>query len=139
MERSRQGLRILRKVHALAAEINRWASDRYHGQQHCRRNQKTDGREAGGQLVLDVVTFEGACRRIETALAGDTRQQVLIDLSKSKTFAKALLRLRDSMRSGVFKVGSDPLHLNRIIKTFDSQNAQEGFHVLHDWDGNADR
>jgi len=61
------------------------------------------------------------------------------DLSKSKNFSKALIRLRDSMRSGHFKAGPTPIDLGGIIKRFNSQNAQEGFHVLHDWDGTADK
>lgn len=84
------------------------------------------------------ITFDGACLLLETILNGDTRQRILTDLSKSRDFTKALLRLRDSMRRGVFKADSDH-HLDRIIKTFDRQTAQDGFHVLHDWDGNADK
>ncbi len=54
---------------------------------------------------------------LETALKGETRQRILTDLSKSKDFSKALRRLRDSMRSGVFKTGSNQLNLDKVIKT----------------------
>src|SRR5262245_17784697 len=86
-----------------------------------------------------ALEFADACRLLQTALAGNMRRQILIDLSKSKQFSKALLRLRDSMRAGIFKAGSEQVQLDRIVKTFDRQNAEDGFHVLHDWDGKADR
>ena len=87
----------------------------------------------------DHRTFDGACLVLETILKGEARQRILTDLSKSKDFSKALLRLRDSMRRGVFKAGSNQISLDGIIKTFGGQNAREGFHVLHDWDGKADK
>src|SRR5262249_16629637 len=61
------------------------------------------------------------------------------DLSKSKDFRKALTRLRDSMRTGIFKTGPSQIRLGPLIKAFEAQTAREGFHVLHDWDGAADR
>ncbi len=83
--------------------------------------------------------FHDACRHLESLLSSDTRHEVISDLLKSRTPAKALMRLRDSMRSGIFKTGSGEIRLNKIIKMFDSRNALEGFHVLQDWDGKADR
>jgi hypothetical protein len=83
------------------------------------------------------VTFDGACCLLEAALTANTRRQALIDLSKSKN--KPLLRLRESMRSGVLRAGPEQLHFDRIVKPFERRTAEEGFHVLHDWDGKADR
>jgi len=43
------------------------------------------------------------------------------------------------MRSNVWKSGADELNLGRIIRTFDALTRRDGFHVMHDWDGIADR
>jgi hypothetical protein len=43
------------------------------------------------------------------------------------------------MRTGVLKDGPNQFRLDKILKTADSRNSQDGFHVLHDWDGVADR
>jgi hypothetical protein len=84
------------------------------------------------------VTFAGACSRIETALEGTTRREIVADVSKAKDFRHALLRLRDSMRSNVWKAGARRMSLERLVKRYDTRTRQEGFHVLHDWDGIAD-
>jgi len=75
-------------------------------------------------------TFSDACALVDRALAGSARARLAADLARSQPFARALARLRDHMRANAF----DP-----FLERFDHRTRQEGFHVLHDWDGRADR
>ena len=43
------------------------------------------------------------------------------------------------MRSHAWKAGSQAIALGRFVKEFDATTRGEGFHVLNDWDGKADR
>jgi hypothetical protein len=83
--------------------------------------------------------FETACTLLDRALRGNTRRQIVSDLSSTRDFKTALLRLRDSMRSNVWKVGGAEINLGKIVRTFDTLTRADGFHVLHDWDGIADK
>lgn len=87
----------------------------------------------------EKVTFEGACALIETALRGTVRQEIVAAVSRSENLGRALLRLRESMRTNVWKAGAHHISLDRIITEYDSRTRQDGFHALHDWDGKADR
>ena len=49
----------------------------------------------------EKVTFEGACALIETALRGTVRQEIVAAVSRSENLGRALLRLRESMRTNV--------------------------------------
>lgn len=69
----------------------------------------------------------------------DARRAVLDDLASEPTLGRALLRLRDGMRAHLFKAGGLIVDLRDVVKRFDAQTRTEGFHVLHDWDGKADR
>jgi hypothetical protein len=84
-------------------------------------------------------TFDRACALVETALGGRTRQDIVIDLSESTSLRGALLRLRDAMRANAWRSGRHRINLDSIIKKFDRATRRDGFHVLHDWDGQADR
>jgi len=74
--------------------------------------------------------FSDACSLVERALNGSAREHLVRDLARSQPFDRALGRLRDEMRANAFDA-----FLNRC----DHRTRQEGFHVLHDWDGVADR
>jgi hypothetical protein len=74
--------------------------------------------------------FSEACALIERALAGSTRQHLVSELARSRPFAKSLARLREHLRVNAFEP---------FLAPFDHRTRQEGFHVLHDWDGKADR
>ena len=50
--------------------------------------------------------FDEACAVIEQALDGGARQQIVAEVSRSRDFRTALVRLRDSMRSNVWKAGA---------------------------------
>jgi hypothetical protein len=77
-----------------------------------------------------LTEFTEACALVERALAGSTRQHLVSDLARSQPFGKALARLREHVRSNA---------LDPFLAPFDHRTRQEGFHVLHDWDGKADR
>jgi hypothetical protein len=84
------------------------------------------------------VSFDRACSRVEAALAGPARHTILDSLSQSASYREALLRLRENMRTHLFEYGSRTIDLGRILNTYDGRTRQDGFHVLHDWDGRAD-
>src|SRR5712691_2810106 len=87
---------------------------------------------------MSAVTFAGACALVETVLTGAARQEIVAGASTSKDFTQALLRLRAAMRANVWKAGAQKTDLDAFIRTYDRRTRQDGFHVLHDWDGKAD-
>lgn len=84
-------------------------------------------------------TFGRACSLVEKALSGSARQEHVADLARSKDFRRALMRLRENLRTHVFRDTPEDIDLSGIIATYDSRTRAEGIHVLHDWDGKADR
>jgi hypothetical protein len=86
-----------------------------------------------------VSSFDEVCCALETALAGSARQQIVAAAGTATDLATALLRLRDGMRSNVWKLGSRSIDLERAIQKYDRKTRHIGFHVLHDWDGIADK
>src|SRR5580692_6840344 len=89
--------------------------------------------------MANEISFDGACALMEKLLRGDARREILTGFSKAKNSVGALRLLRDAMRSGVFRVRAETFQLDPIVQTFDSQVPGVGFHVLHDWDGKADK
>jgi hypothetical protein len=87
---------------------------------------------------MPAVSFDGACALLETALEGDIRRDILADVSASKDFAQALRRLRGGMRANAWKADGQKIDLDEAVKKYDRKTRQDGFHVLHDWDGKAD-
>jgi hypothetical protein len=85
------------------------------------------------------VAFDAACSLLETILAGDARRLLVADLAGARDIRSALERLCDSMRSHAWKVGAQSIALGRFVKEFDADTRRDGFHVLNDWDGKADR
>jgi hypothetical protein len=85
------------------------------------------------------MNFDAGCALIEAALTGTARRDIAADAATSKDFRQALLRLRDSMRANVWSAGSQRINLARIVNAFDLRTRHDGFHVLHDWDGKADK
>src|SRR3954469_14784939 len=99
-----------------------------------------EGYQSDGRFGYDGRSmFESACTLLDWALRGDVRQQVVAALSRTRDFRTALLRLRDSMRSNIWKAGGTEINLGKIVRKFDAATRAEGFHVLHDWDGIADK
>jgi hypothetical protein len=64
---------------------------------------------------------------------------MVAESAESGDLGKALLRLRDGMRTNVWKIGAQPFDVARIVQKYDRKTRQNGFHVLHDWDGIADK
>jgi hypothetical protein len=87
---------------------------------------------------MSAVTFEGACALVETILTGAGRLEIVAAASTSKDLTQALLRLRAAMRANVWKAGAQKIDLDAFISKYDRKTRQDGFHVLHDWDGKAD-
>src|SRR5437764_12920374 len=77
---------------------------------------------------MSDTSFTDACALVEQALR--PRARVVADLAGSQPFGKSLARLRDLLRANTFEP---------FLDRFDHRTRQEGFHVLHDWDGKADR
>jgi hypothetical protein len=84
-----------------------------------------------------VTSFDDACATLGRALQGPARREILDDVSSARDFRSALHRLRDSMRTDVWSAPGGDIRLNRFVTPWDSRTRQDGFHVLHDWDGKA--
>jgi hypothetical protein len=85
------------------------------------------------------VTFDDGCALIESTLTGPARRDIVAEAAAAKDFGRALARLRDHMRANVWPAAAQQINLERIVNSFDRTTRQDGFHVLHDWDGKADR
>jgi hypothetical protein len=83
--------------------------------------------------------FDAACDILEALLTGTAREEILDEVARPGEFGPALLRLRERMRTNTWKVGGRQVTLDYAVKKYDSEIRQRGFHVLHDWDGKADR
>lgn len=84
-------------------------------------------------------TFDSLCDQLEGVLAGPMRRALVDEASRAELLGPALLRLRDGMRSHVWKTGPRPVDLARPIQKYDRKTRQIGFHVMNDWDGIAAR
>jgi hypothetical protein len=88
---------------------------------------------------MPAVSFGRACALVDAALKGAVRREILADVSSAKDFAQSLMRLRGGMRAHAWKGGGQKIDLDEVVKKYDRKTRQDGFHVLHDWDGKADR
>lgn len=86
-----------------------------------------------------ITAFGDACALVETALAGGFRRQAVTDLSAAPTLGRALMRLRDGLAAHVLAAGGRKVSFDGFVAEFDRRTRADGFHVLHDWDGKADR
>lgn len=87
---------------------------------------------------MPAVSFDSACALVDTALRGVTRREIVAGVSASNDFAQALMRLRRGMRANAWKTGVGTIDLDEVVTKYDRKTRQDGFHVLHDWDGKAD-
>jgi hypothetical protein len=92
-----------------------------------------------GIIIAHRMNFDAGCALIESALTGPTRAEIVADAAASRDFERALVRLRDHMRANIWPAAAQRINLERIVNTFDRTTRHDGFHVLHDWDGKADR
>src|SRR4051794_11969717 len=86
-----------------------------------------------------TITFESAFAVFHEALSGNVRHEIVRELTAAKSFADALARLRAAMHSNTFKTSTTTLNLDKTIRALDNRTRQDGFHVLHDWDGKASK
>ena len=82
--------------------------------------------------------FDEACARAADALDGSFRRTLVAELSRGADTRQALGRLRDMMRSNVWRAAGRQIDLDAPIEALDAGCRDVGFHVLHDWDGKAD-
>jgi hypothetical protein len=87
---------------------------------------------------MPAVSFDGACALVESVLGPGVRREILAGASASNDFTQALRRLRADMRAHAWKAGGLKIDLAETIGKYDRKTRQDGFHVLHDWDGKAD-
>jgi hypothetical protein len=83
--------------------------------------------------------FDDACSLLEAALRGDVRRDIVADLASASNLGAALGRLRRAMSVNAFNLGGHQIALAQIVNAYDRATREEGFHVLHDWDGKSDR
>ena len=87
---------------------------------------------------MAAIAFDEACGLLERAITGDARREILAGVS-SPDFTQSLRRLRAGMRAHAWKAGGgDRIDLAAVVAKYDRRTRQDGFHVLHDWDGKAD-
>ena len=84
------------------------------------------------------ITFDQAAGLVEAALQGNTRREIVAGFS-AKTLGASLAGLRDAMRAHRFRAGGRQIFLERAVTSFDGRTRADGFHILHDWDGVAQR
>ena len=85
------------------------------------------------------VTFEGACGLLREVLQGPTRKEILAEIWDGRDANKPLPRLRYFMRSNSFAAGDRRLSFDRVVNVFVGRTRRDGFHVMEDWDGKADK
>ncbi len=87
---------------------------------------------------MPAVSFDGACALLESVLGAGVRREILAGVAASNDFTQALRRLRADMRAHAWKAGGLKIDLADTVSKYDRKTRQDGFHVLHDWDGKAD-
>ena len=83
--------------------------------------------------------FETACGLIESVLVGPVRQEIVAAAGASADGKQAFRRLREHMRTHTWRLGARTVALDGAIQALDRRVRDDGFHVLHDWDGKAER
>jgi hypothetical protein len=83
--------------------------------------------------------FDSACSALETILSGPARSEILENVLSARSFDDSLRRLRDGVRSHRFRSSRERIELDDVIGGLDRRTREDGFHVLQDWDGKADK
>ena len=84
-------------------------------------------------------SFATACALIARLLDGSARADIVHRAAAAADMGEALRRLRDVFQSDRFDADGESIDLAPAIKKLESRTRADGFHVLHDWDGIADR
>lgn len=85
------------------------------------------------------VAYDAMVEVLDSALNGDTRGQILNQISKPGDLRESMRRLRTAMRSHAFRTDAGRLLLDRQVKALDSRTRREGFYVLQAWDPDRHR
>ena len=73
-------------------------------------------------------------------MKGSARQEIVDEFAGARNrSAPALAPLGEAMRANQFRVRGHQIFLDRAITAYDGRTRAEGFHILHDWDGVAQR
>ena len=83
--------------------------------------------------------FETACGLIASVLDGPARREIIAAAGATPDARQALRRMREPMRTHTWRIGARTIALDGPIQALDRRVRDEGFHVLHDWDGKAER
>ncbi|MEO8361705.1 MAG: hypothetical protein ABI672_16850 [Vicinamibacteria bacterium] len=89
--------------------------------------------------VSTATSFPDAADALERALGGPVRPRIVNEVLKSRSFDRSVRHLREGMRSHRFEAGGEALFAGTWVKHLDHVTRAEGFHILNDWDGKADR
>ncbi|MHC5065725.1 MAG: hypothetical protein ACYTG5_17310 [Planctomycetota bacterium] len=81
------------------------------------------------------MTLDVACALIGKTL--QSRREIIDGILAAE--AKPLPRLRSFMRAHSFVMGDEKINLQPVIHQLDQRSRSDGFNVLHDWDGKAER
>lgn len=84
-------------------------------------------------------SYAEACGVLAAALRGPVRGEIVARALEAKGTAAALERLRGGLRTHAFATASGRLELGALVRAFDVQARQEGFHVLREWEQGAQR
>ncbi len=84
-----------------------------------------------------MIPFVDACHLVESLIAA--RPTIIDDAARARTLDGALGRLADGMRADAWRIDGRRLDLQAFVGAYDRLTRRDGFHVLHDWDGVADR
>lgn len=84
------------------------------------------------------ISFDQACGLVENALRGGVRREIVAGFS-AKTLGASLAQLRDALRANRFRAAGQQVLLDKVVTSFDGRTRADGFHILHDWDGKAQR
>lgn len=85
------------------------------------------------------VPFEQTCAIVDSALRGSARREIVDQFAGAGALGTALKPLRDAMRNNQFRARGHQIFLDRALNAYDGRTRAEGFHILHDWDGVAQR
>jgi hypothetical protein len=80
--------------------------------------------------------FDDVCDTLAGALGSNFRSDVVGEVT-APSLTSALHKLREPLRSDVWRFGGATLTLALAVREYDRKTRDEGFHALHDWDGVA--
>ena len=88
---------------------------------------------------MSDTALETACGLIASVLDGPARREIVAAAGATADGRQALRRLREPMRTHTWRIGSRTVALDGPVQALDRHVRDDGFHVLHDWDGKAER